>query len=107
MRKLIVLIIMFCGVQVQAESDYWIDVRTTGEYEAGHVKGSTHIPYDEIAEKITALTTDKDAKIHLYCRSGNRAGRALKVLQGMGYSNAHNDGGISSLDHDAVVLEFN
>lgn len=107
MKKILLIIIMFCGVQVQAESEYWIDVRTAGEYETGHVKGSAHIPYDEIADKITALTANKEAKLHLYCRSGNRAGRALKVLQEMGYDNAHNDGGISNLKHKAVVLEFN
>lgn len=107
MRKILILMIMFCGMPVYAESEYWVDVRTTGEYVAGHVKGSAHIPYDEIADKITALTADKEAKIHLYCRSGNRAGKALKVLQDMGYNNAHNDGGISNLEHEAVVLEFN
>lgn len=107
MRRILILMMMVCGMQVHAETEYWVDVRTTGEYETGHVKGSTHIPYDEIADKITALTSDKSARIHLYCRSGNRAGKALKVLQDMGYDNAHNDGGISDLKHEAAVFEFN
>lgn len=83
----------------------WIDVRSGFEYGMGHVEGSHNIPYDEIADEIASVTTDKDANIHLYCRSGNRSGKALKTLQELGYVNAHNDGGFSNLQHPAKVAE--
>jgi phage shock protein E len=103
MNKILMLLVILCSFSVQAESTYWIDVRTAAEYSEGHVEGVINIPYDEIGEKITALTQDKNAKIHLYCRSGNRSGKALVVLQEMHYVNAHNDGAISDLKHKAVV----
>lgn len=85
--------------------EVWIDVRTSSEYSKGHVEGAYHIPYDEIEDGIAALGLDKDANIHLYCRSGGRAGKALKVLKGMGYSQVHNDGGLSNLAHPAKLAE--
>lgn len=105
MKKILMLMIGLGSASVQAEAVYWIDARTAGEFSGGHVEGAVNIPYDVIGEKIYALTTDKNAKIHLYCRSGNRSGKALRVLQEMGYSNAHNDGGISNLLHDAVIVK--
>lgn len=90
---------------VQAQEEIWLDVRTAEEYSTGYVENSMHIPYELVGEKIAALVSDKETVIHLYCRSGNRAGKALKVLHEMGYTNAHNDGGISDLHHKAVIIE--
>lgn len=85
--------------------EVWIDVRRSDEFRMGHVEGALHIPYDEIGNKITALGLNKDTNIHLYCRSGGRAGKALKVLQEMGYTQVHNDGGLSNLAHPAKLAE--
>lgn len=92
-------------VKEAAKKDVWIDVRTSAEFSMGHVEGAYHIPYDEIEEGIEALGLDKDANIHLYCRSGGRAGKALSVLKEMGYSQVHNDGGLSNLAHPAKLAE--
>ncbi|AQT62214.1 MerR family transcriptional regulator [Cellvibrio mixtus] len=78
-------------------SDIWIDVRTTEEFNAGHIEGAAHIPYEEIAARISEITTDKNATIHLYCRSGNRSGIAQQTLQAMGFKNAINEGGYEAL----------
>lgn len=78
-------------------TDIWIDVRTTDEFNSGHIEGAAHIPYEEIAVRIGEVTTDKNAKIHLYCRSGNRSGIALQTLQAMGFKNAVNKGGYEAL----------
>lgn len=75
----------------------WIDVRTTEEFTAGHIEGATHIPYEEIAARISEITTDKNATIHLYCRSGNRSGIAQQTLQAIGFKNAVNEGGYEAL----------
>jgi phage shock protein E len=83
----------------------WIDVRSSVEYSMGHVEGSHNIAYDEVAEEIASITTDKNANIHLYCRSGGRAGKALKSLQDLGYTNVHNDGGLADLQHPAKLAE--
>jgi phage shock protein E len=78
-------------------NDIWIDVRTTDEFNSGHIEGAAHIPYEEIATRISEVTTDKNARIHLYCRSGNRSGIAQQTLQAMGFNNAVNEGGYESL----------
>jgi phage shock protein E len=75
----------------------WIDVRTSDEFNAGHIEGAAHIPYEEIALRIGEVTTDKNANIRLYCRSGNRSGIAQQTLQAMGFSNAVNEGGYEAL----------
>jgi phage shock protein E len=78
-------------------NDIWIDVRTADEFNSGHLEGAAHIPYEEIAARISEVTTDKDATIHLYCRSGNRSGIAQQTLQAMGFKNAVNEGGYEAL----------
>lgn len=75
----------------------WIDVRTLDEFNAGHIEGATHIPYEEIALRIGEVTTDKNTVIHLYCRSGNRSGIAQQMLLAMGFNNAVNEGGYEGL----------
>lgn len=75
----------------------WIDVRTAAEFNAGHINGAAHIPYEEIATRIGEVTTDKNSVIHLYCRSGNRSGIAQQTLRALGFSNAVNEGGYEDL----------
>lgn len=94
----------FFALAAQANEEIWLDVRTTAEYQEAHVEGAAHIPYEEVGARIADLITDKNAVIHVYCRSGNRSGIALKVLHDMGYDNAHNDGGLTNLNHKATIV---
>lgn len=95
-RFVITGLLLLMSTQILA-SDIWIDVRTTEEFNAGHIEGAAHIPYEEIAARISEITTDKNATIHLYCRSGNRSGIAQQTLQAMGFKNAINEGGYEAL----------
>lgn len=95
-RFVITGLLLLMSTQILA-SDIWIDVRTTEEFNAGHIEGAAHIPYEEIAARISEITTDKHATIHLYCRSGNRSGIAQQTLQAMGFKNAINEGGYEAL----------
>lgn len=81
---------------VKAEG-VWIDVRTSDEYSAGHIDEAINIPFDEIADKIAQVTTDKNALINLYCKSGRRAGIAKTELEKLGYTNVTNHGGYDDL----------
>ena len=74
-----------------------IDVRSPEEFQAGHLANAHNIIHDQIDKKISALTTDKNAEIHLYCRTGRRAGIALETLTKMGYTNVKNLGGYDDL----------
>ena len=77
------------------EGVVWIDVRSGGEFQSGHIDDALNIPHTEIADKILAAVPDKDAPVYLYCRSGRRSGIALKALEELGYTNAINVGGYS------------
>lgn len=70
-----------------------IDVRTTPEWEQGHLEGAIHIPLDIIASEIENKVKDKNTPIALYCRSGRRSGIATSQLRELGYKNVENYGG--------------
>ncbi len=43
----------------------FVDVRTQGEYERGHIKGAIWLPFEQVAQQ--ASTLPKDRHIVLYC----------------------------------------
>jgi phage shock protein E len=51
---------------------------------------------DTIEKNIILTEPDKNKEIYLYCRSGNRSGKATRILQNLGYRNVTNIGGIQS-----------
>jgi phage shock protein E len=71
-----------------------IDVRTQAEWDEGHLEIAKHIPLDQITERIGDVAPLKDQKIYLHCRSGGRSGQAMTQLQGLGYTNVENAGGL-------------
>lgn len=72
----------------------WIDVRTAEEYAEGHLAQAALIPYDVIEKGVSDLNLSKDAPIYLYCRSGNRAGKAKIALEAQHYTHVVNVGGL-------------
>lgn len=102
----ILLALLLSGAgNVSAGEAHWIDVRSAEEFAAGHLSGAIHIPYTEIAERIDEVTTDKDAPIYLYCRSGRRSGIAQSALQQAGYTRVTNLGGLEDARVTAAKLE--
>jgi len=69
-----------------------IDVRTEAEWNTGHLEGALRIEWQDILKVPSDI--QKDEEIFLYCRSGNRSGKATKVLIEAGYVNAKNAGSI-------------
>ncbi|MDR0249762.1 MAG: rhodanese-like domain-containing protein [Burkholderiales bacterium] len=88
------------GVSVNAsaaEPVFLIDVRSPQEFAEGYLVGAVNIDYREIVAKIGSVTSDKNARIELYCRSGRRSGIAQNSLREAGYQNAVNLGGFEAL----------
>ena len=69
-----------------------VDVRTQDEWNRGHLEGALHIEWQNILQLSSDI--NKDEKIYLYCRSGNRSGKAKKILEDAGYINVINAGSI-------------
>ena len=70
------------------ESSVILDVRTVEEFETGHIEGAVNIPVDELQERLGEL--EKSDEIMVYCRSGVRSSRAMKILADNGFSKVYN-----------------
>lgn len=74
-----------------------IDVRTKGEYQNGHIKGSLNIPIDNLNNHLSKLK--KDRPIITCCASGMRSASAKSILRSNGFTEVHNGGGWMSLQN--------
>jgi rhodanese-related sulfurtransferase len=72
-----------------------IDVRSSGEFNAGHLSTAINIPLDEIDTALPRQVKDKNKVLLLHCQSGMRSGVAAKKMKGMGYTNVFNLGSFS------------
>jgi rhodanese-related sulfurtransferase len=71
-----------------------VDIRTPKEFEASHLKGAKLIDYKNSNFKTEFAKLDKKVPVLIYCRTGGRSGRALKMLNDMGYKIYNLDKGI-------------
>jgi len=74
-----------------------VDVRETEEWDQGHVPGAKHVPRGYLESRIEGAVPDRDARIVLYCASGNRSALAAKTLRDeLGYARVESmTGGIT------------
>ena len=89
---------------MSGNTDYIIlDVRTTDEYNEGHIPNAICIPNETIDESVITSLPRKDKLILIYCRSGNRSKQATIKLANLGYTNLVEFGGI--IDWDGEIEE--
>lgn len=69
-----------------------IDVREPDEFEGGHVAGSTLVPLGVLAQRMRDLP--KNRTLHVICRTGNRSGHAVRLLDQAGYDAVNVQGGV-------------
>jgi phage shock protein E len=79
-----------------------VDVREPSEFNAGYIEGAQLIPLGTIETDFEVAIPDKDAKIFVYCRSGNRSAQAAKKLVDLGYTNVFDIGGILDWEYGIV-----
>ena len=80
-----------------------IDVRDADAYAEGHLTNAINIPFDEFEEKIADLEGYKDQTIVLICNTGNKSGKAGKMLVDKGFTKVYNaEDGMGELDYDTV-----
>ena len=85
-----------------------IDVRSLDEVKNGIIQDAIHIEWTEIDKEIIKIDISKDQPIYLYCRSGNRSGKAAEILEKIGYTNVINAGGIKEAEKklDKKILKY-
>lgn len=71
-----------------------LDVRTPGEFQAGHIKGAINISVDKLQGQLKKLSKDKT--IITCCASGMRSASAASILKRAGFV-AYNGGSWMSL----------
>ena len=76
-----------------------IDVRSPGEFAAGHYPGAINIPLDEVAYRIGELQ-DIGKPIIAYCKSGTRSSMAVSLLKQYGIQEVYNGGALQDLLKD-------
>lgn len=72
-----------------------LDVRTPVEFAQGHLVNAVNIDFQSgyFEEEVAKL--DKNATYAVYCRSGNRSGQAVKVMEDLGFTSIYDmDGGV-------------
>ena len=66
-------------VSEQAGAAQLVDVRSAGEFAAGHVPGAVSIPLEEIERRLGDLNAEQT--LVLICKSGTRSGIAAEFLK--------------------------
>jgi rhodanese-related sulfurtransferase len=96
---------------IDKEGATLIDVRTPEEFTGetsnseGHIKGAVMVDWYERTFQNYILNFPLDKPILIYCRSGNRTGKATATLQTLGFKEIYNlDKGI--IDWKAAKLSF-
>ena len=85
-----------------------LDVRTPDEFMSGFIKGAKNIDIQSgnFESEIAAL--DKNATYAVYCRSGNRSGKAVEVMHDAGFHNVYNlNGGVIDWSNAGMPLVTN
>jgi hydroxyacylglutathione hydrolase len=83
-----------------------LDVRTTAEWDRGHLDGAVHAPLARLAERLTTL--DPATPVLLICQAGTRAAVAASAMRRLGFSHVTVlDGGLNGYERrrgvDAIV----
>ena len=93
LKKSFLMIFLFSSL-VSSNEIIVIDVRSDEEVKTGIIQDAIHIEWTQIDKEINNIDITKDQPLYLYCRSGNRSGKAAVMLEKIGFTNVINAGGI-------------
>ena len=94
------------GQRANDEAFMVLDVRTPGEFSEGHLQGARNIDFTspEFRDRVRSLNRNRTYLV--YCRSGNRSGKALEVFRELGFTSIlHMDGGTLAWNAAGLPLE--
>ena len=83
-----------------------IDVRSSAEYNSGHIQGALHIPFWSAFSPDELKKYSDDERLVLYCEHGPRAGLAKAALKLSGFENiVYLEGHISAWKKAKLPIE--
>jgi rhodanese-related sulfurtransferase len=71
-----------------------IDVRTTVEYQSGHIDGAINVPIDQLRATLPALDLDPARPVVAICATAHRSIPAVRLLKRAGYDARQLRGGM-------------
>lgn len=84
---------------IAAKGVQLIDVRTPEEYADGHIERAMNINYLDVDFSKAILKANMDKPVYIYCRSGNRSGKAAEVMKELGFKTIYDlKGGFMAWD---------
>ncbi len=92
--------------RIKEEEVIVLDVRDDVEWEAGHVEGSIHLPYQQLREEVPDEVRNTDKPLAVACSGGIRSSMAASLLKRAGVKNVEHvaDGGVPSLPSEGIEL---
>jgi rhodanese-related sulfurtransferase len=90
-----------------ADAPLVLDVRTTGEFQRGHVPGAVNIPYQQLGARLSELGEVNGRDVVVYCEAGPRAQRAEATLRTAGFERLyHLEGDMSAWRRSQLPVEM-
>jgi rhodanese-related sulfurtransferase len=76
--------------KIESNKGIVLDVRTADEVAEGKIDGAINIDFysDNFKDEVAKL--DKEQPVYVYCRSGGRSGKSMKILKDMGFTEVYN-----------------
>ncbi len=83
-----------------------LDVRSPGEFQTAHIRGSYNVPLDALPSVAPELSRLDGETVALVCRTGVRAAQAETILRSAGLDSARVlEGGIDGWDRAGLPLD--
>lgn len=83
-----------------------IDLRDSEKYNSGHLENAINISFDDFESKIDELRGYENQNIILICNTGNKSGKASKMLVDNGFKKVYNaQDGMEEHDYKKVTYE--
>ena len=85
------------------EAHTLVDVRTSEEFNSGHLAGSINVSVQELNAKLNKIPKSKPVVV--YCRSGSRSSHAATALLAAGYADVYDLGGLSACERQGLPMK--
>lgn len=89
---------------MNSEEAVLVDVRSSADFNSGHIHGSINIPHSQFASRVSELEKKRDKLLVVADQMGQHAGAAGKILTKQGFQVRRLNGGISGWRQDSLPL---